>query len=421
MEGSHVYRFPMVSVATDLVLLNLPPAGGVRVALVRRDPASEAFPGAWALPGGFLRAAADPDLEACARRELLEEVGVEAPHLELVGVYSGIGRDPRPERVISVAYLAPIRAEDPAASPIPGTDVSEARWVPLLEVADGTYEGMPLAFDHARILTDARQLLATRVPYGRKEERAPELLFALLPDAFTLSHAAELMTHLKGERTDPSNLRKYLLPFLEPTGAEARTSTRSAALYRRRQASALASQPAYRTAETPPFEADFPPDTSIARNPDEGVDTMALLSALQRRGEETRIRHFDLFVATLVRAKPDDISLIDRVLDTYLDAPEQKISVTRIPELRISDTATGRALVALHFDQKRGLFLGTALARPDRLEGAGGTEVTPHKRDALSSRFTLAGGGEGFDLLARIIDLSREELVTRPEDIQRER
>ena len=89
--------------------------------------------------------------------------------------------------------------------------------------------------DSAQILVDARRLIEDRIPFGRREEGAPELLFAFLPEAFTLGQATEVMIHLKG-KVDPSNFRKYLLPFVEPTGASARTSTRSAALYRRRLA-----------------------------------------------------------------------------------------------------------------------------------------------------------------------------------------
>jgi ADP-ribose pyrophosphatase YjhB (NUDIX family) len=132
-EGAeaYLYRYPMVSVATDVVLLNLSRGGGLWVALVRRRPDAEAYADRWALPGGFLKAGEDSDLEACVRRELLEEVGVENPHLELIGVYSAIDRDPRPERVISIAYLSVLLSDEPEVAPITGTDVVEARWVPL--------------------------------------------------------------------------------------------------------------------------------------------------------------------------------------------------------------------------------------------------------------------------------------------------
>ena len=384
-ELTYRYRHPMVSVATDLVLLTLPPSGGLRVALVRREDGSDAFPGAWALPGGFLKAGEDPDLEACARRELLEEVGVEAPHLDLVGVYSALGRDPRPERVISVAYMGVLLTEAPDASPIPGTDVTEARWVPLTDLSDGAYEGRPLAFDHARILEDARRLLSERAAHGGRDGGAPELLLSFLPDVFTLGQAAEVMTHLRGERTDPSNLRKLLAPFVEPTGDSARTSTRNAALYRRR-------------GEAPDPEA--PPAPSVMR------DAMA---DLRRAAEEARIRLFELFLATLTGAPWEVNRLIERVLRTYADHPDYELSVSRVPELRIADRASGRPLLALRFEARQDALVGTALARPELLRPLRLADLATHRRGAHQSQFRL--DPFAWDAIPAALERGRTELV----------
>jgi 8-oxo-dGTP diphosphatase len=61
-----------------------------RVLLIRRG--NPPFKGAYALPGGFVDVG--EVVEAAAQRELLEETGVTAPKLTLLGVYS----DPRPAR-----------------------------------------------------------------------------------------------------------------------------------------------------------------------------------------------------------------------------------------------------------------------------------------------------------------------------------
>ena len=84
------------------------------------------------------------------------------------------------------------------------------------------------------------------------------------------------MTHLRGERTDPSNLRKLLTPFVEPTGGAVRTSTRNAALYHRR-------------VEEP---ADLP-DPSVIQE---------IVTDLRKGAEMARIQLFDLFLATLAEA-----------------------------------------------------------------------------------------------------------------------
>jgi len=116
----------------------------IQVLLVRRKPDSDAYPGAWALPGGYL----DPGerLTTAARRELREETGLDLTGgpLRLVGIYDDPERDPR-GRVITVAYMATV--DD--CPPVHGRDdVDAAQWVPVQEATG-------LAFDHGRILTDA--------------------------------------------------------------------------------------------------------------------------------------------------------------------------------------------------------------------------------------------------------------------------
>ena len=381
-SAGHHYRYPMVSVATDIVLLNLPRDGGLRVALVRRWPGSEAYGGRWALPGGFLKADKDPDIEACVRRELLEEVGVENPHLELIGIYSAIDRDPRPERVISVAYLSVLLSEEPEIAPIFGADVVEARWVPLTEIEDGAYEGSALAFDHARILADARRLIEERIPFGRQEMTAPELLFAFLPETFTLGRATEVMTHLKG-KVDPSNFRKYLLAFLEPTGTSHRTSTRSAALYRRRR-----------------------PEPPVEREPPIG------LRALRRIASDARIHLFDLFLATLEAAAPAQIDLLEGVLTRYVRHRDYGVDVSRAPELRIIDRGTGRPLIALSWDTRRAVLAGTALADPSALMRTGLIDLEENRSGPHRSRFRVETGEAGADGLEEVLRLSRAALIT---------
>lgn len=114
-----------------------------RLLLVRRKYAP--FKGQYALPGGFVEVG--ETVEDACRRELLEEAGVRAGRLQLIGVYSDPNRDPR-GHTCTVAFLARIRSTKPNA----GDDAAAAEWVENWSKVD-------LAFDHAKILADAKRLL----------------------------------------------------------------------------------------------------------------------------------------------------------------------------------------------------------------------------------------------------------------------
>ena len=207
-------------------------------------------------------------------------------------------------------------------------------------------------------------------------------MFAFLPETFTLRQATEVMTHLKG-KVDPSNFRKYLLPFVEPTGASARTSTRSAALYRRRLAA-----------------------------PEPERELSAGLQRLRRIAREAQILLFDLFLATLSEAPDGEVRLLGRVLTAYARHRDFGVSVSRAPELRITDLGTGRPLIALSWDPRRGALTGTALAEPRELAGVGLPELEPNRSGPHPSRFRVEPGEEGADRLDEALRISRAALVT---------
>lgn len=114
-----------------------------RVLLIKRG--HPPFEGAYALPGGFVDIG--EEVEAAARRELLEETGVTAGKLALLGVYSDPGRDPR-GHTVSVVYWGRMRA----AKAVAGDDAADVEWVE-------TWRKATLAFDHAKILRDAAKAL----------------------------------------------------------------------------------------------------------------------------------------------------------------------------------------------------------------------------------------------------------------------
>jgi len=100
----------------------------------------------WALPGGFVELR--ETVEEAVVRELHEETGLIARPWKLVGVYSGPDRDPR-KPTTTVAFLMRGRASLPRG----GDDAAEAAWVLFADAR-------PLAFDHERIVRDARRVSA---------------------------------------------------------------------------------------------------------------------------------------------------------------------------------------------------------------------------------------------------------------------
>ncbi len=140
------YAYPRPALTVDVVGLHVA-EGRVRVLLIRRG--RPPFAGSWALPGGFVDE--EERLEAAAKRELLEETAVRAPaRLCLLGVYDDPDRDPR-GRTIGVVYIGVWGGRLPRARA--GDDAAAVSWHPL-------WRPPPLAFDHRRVLADARARLA---------------------------------------------------------------------------------------------------------------------------------------------------------------------------------------------------------------------------------------------------------------------
>jgi 8-oxo-dGTP diphosphatase len=111
---------------------------GNEILLIKRG--KEPFKGAYALPGGFLNYG--ERLEDCVVREVLEETGVKASIVDLVGVYSAPDRDPRGHFVTAVFHLQPVSGAVKA-----GDDASFADWVPM--------DRLPkFAFDHGKIIQE---------------------------------------------------------------------------------------------------------------------------------------------------------------------------------------------------------------------------------------------------------------------------
>ena len=114
-----------------------------RLLVVRRK--NPPFKGMYALPGGFVDVG--EMVEDACRRELMEETGVRAGKLQLLGVYSDPKRDPR-GHTCSVAFLTRVQRPNARA----GDDAAAVEWIDNWSKAD-------MAFDHARILAEAKRVL----------------------------------------------------------------------------------------------------------------------------------------------------------------------------------------------------------------------------------------------------------------------
>ena len=153
------HNYPKPSLTADCALFAWQD-GGWKLLLIRRG--GHPYLGCWALPGGF--ADQGETIERTAARELEEETCVTGVGMQLVGVYSAPGRDPR-GWTVSVAYAA--RLPEGALKATAADDAAEARWVSVRRDADGSValalpEGEGLAFDHAQIIADAARVMDIR-------------------------------------------------------------------------------------------------------------------------------------------------------------------------------------------------------------------------------------------------------------------
>ena len=107
----------------------------------KKDP----FKDHLALPGGFVNVG--EKVEDAVKREAFEETSLEIEPIDILGVYSDPGRDPR-GHILSIVFVGTILSGEPKA----GDDSQDVEWVNL-----GELEKKKLAFDHGRIITDYRE------------------------------------------------------------------------------------------------------------------------------------------------------------------------------------------------------------------------------------------------------------------------
>lgn len=190
-QEPYVYEYPRPAVTTDCVIFGFD-EGELKVLLIERG--IEPYLGKWALPGGFLNM--DEDAEACARRILKKETGLDNLFIEQLYTFSAVNRDPR-YRVISIGYYALVKRSDYNA--IAGLDTTTVGWFRLNEIPE-------LAFDHHTILNAAKMRLKGKIKYQ-------PIGFELLPERFTMPDLHRLYETVLQESLDRRNFRKKMLSF----------------------------------------------------------------------------------------------------------------------------------------------------------------------------------------------------------------
>lgn len=185
---AHQYKFPRPALTVDIAVFGLD-EDDLKVMLIQRD--LEPFAGQWALPGGFVHM--DENLEEAARRELLEETGLENIYLEQLYTLGDLNRDPR-ERVVTVTYYALVKMLGHNIKA--DTDARNAAWFSI--------DDMPkLAFDHHRIFEIAYERLRGKVRYQ-------PIGFELLPKKFPLRDLQRLYEIILDRELDKRNFRKKI-------------------------------------------------------------------------------------------------------------------------------------------------------------------------------------------------------------------
>lgn len=195
MVGSYSYQYPRPAVSTDCVIFGFN-GTDINVLLVKRD--NEPFKGKFALPGGFLEP--NETLEECAKRELLEETGIDSINLRHFAIFSDIDRDPRTRVISSMFYglLGPTAMESPNIKS--GSDASDLKWVKL----EHAMSNEELAFDHREAIIKAKKALSLSL---NKEPVA----FELLDKRFTIKQLQTIYEILLNTEFDRANFHKKMV------------------------------------------------------------------------------------------------------------------------------------------------------------------------------------------------------------------
>lgn len=138
--------FPKFGVAADPIILD-----GRKVLLMRRS--YEPFEGKLEFPGGFMEEG--ETIEHACVREAKEETGLDVEPVEILGVYTGLGRDPRAQ-TIGIAFVCRPKNKEVKIS----DEATDAQWVDVDEIDTSN-----MGFDHGRMIEDLKKWMGEKGTY----------------------------------------------------------------------------------------------------------------------------------------------------------------------------------------------------------------------------------------------------------------
>ncbi len=159
----------------------------LKVLLIKRD--HPPFKGIWALPGGFLLK--NESSANAAKRALREKAGVKNVYTEQLYTFDAPHRDPR-GRVVTVTYFALVNKNKIRLNDEEHMKLESTKKLPIL------------AFDHKNIVRYAIERLRYKLEYTN-------VVYSLLPEAFTLSDLQKVHEVILNRTLDKRNFRKKFL------------------------------------------------------------------------------------------------------------------------------------------------------------------------------------------------------------------
>lgn len=145
----YTYNWRMAAVATTTIILVPDGYNEFNVLVGKRSDNSDAFPGAWAFPGGFLDVAQEKVIDTVVR-EVKEETDLNS----VIGDWNlfhidDLFRedDPRQDHVVNICYYG-IFTDKIYNEVSAGDDLQDLKWVKLTDILN---RNVKLAFTHNRV------------------------------------------------------------------------------------------------------------------------------------------------------------------------------------------------------------------------------------------------------------------------------
>lgn len=181
------YKFAVI--ATDIVLLTVV-QNRLKVLLIKMKKSP--FTGMWACPGGLVKP--NESVDDAAERILKSEAGVAGIYLEQLYTFGKVDRDPF-GRVVSVSYFALV----------PNAHIHIQTTAEYADIAWFDVNHLPkLGYDHGEIIAKALHRVQTKLRYSN-------IIFALLPNEFTLVELQKLYEIILSRKFDKRNFRKKIM------------------------------------------------------------------------------------------------------------------------------------------------------------------------------------------------------------------